>query len=75
MMGRYTDMDLAWAKRWGQVTRSGIHYSDDLAGSEGVTITFLLEGTPSAEALADAKAQLRHERDVVGFAVATRVAV
>ena len=55
--------------RFGNVTKSGVVYHDELSGPGGAHFTLYKEPGTTPEMIADAKVQLKNERDVTGFGV------
>lgn len=75
-----TDLDydahaLAKNRGYGQVTRSGVVYDEELAGPGGMSFVLLREAGTTDEMLEQAVKELRSNRDVVGSIKVTRAII
>lgn len=69
----FSGKDVERHRRHGQVTRSGVVYDEELAGSGGMSFVLLREVDTTDDMLEAAARQLRQDRDVVGSIKVTSV--
>jgi hypothetical protein len=69
----YSRENLEKNRRYGQVTKSGVVYDEELAGPGGMSFVLLREPDTTDQMLQEAVAQLRNDRDVVGSVKVTQV--
>ena len=62
-------LEFVWGFRVSGHTSSGMAYFDELAGPHGVVFTLFPKKGASKEEIKTAKAELRHNRDVVGLSI------
>ena len=65
----FTRSDYDKCLRYGDITPNGVAFRWELAGPQGARFCLLRTADVSAEMIADAKAYLRRERDVVKITV------